>query len=68
MVFLFLGVATAATRGPLESTTKIVPGAVTFQNTEAMTKVRLKSRALFLYARLKYPCSIHTFSIADVQR
>ncbi|XP_071643066.1 uncharacterized protein [Temnothorax longispinosus] len=33
-----LGVA-AATRGPLESTTKIVPGAVTFQNTEAMTKM-----------------------------
>lgn len=28
------------TKGPLETTTKIVPGAVTFQNTEAMTKVR----------------------------
>lgn len=36
----FQGVVTAATRGPLESTTKIVPGAVTFQNTEAMTKVK----------------------------
>lgn len=34
------GANAAATRGPLETTTKIVPGAVTFQNTEAMTKVR----------------------------
>jgi hypothetical protein len=38
--YFFQGVVTVATRGPLESTTKIVPGAVTFQNTEAMTKVR----------------------------
>ncbi|XP_051166269.1 collagen alpha-1(XXII) chain isoform X2 [Leptopilina boulardi] len=34
-----LGTGTVSTRGPLESTTKIVPGAVTFQNTEAMTKM-----------------------------
>lgn len=46
----FQGVVTAATRGPLESTTKIVPGAVTFQNTEAMTKVR------FLKLGVNYNC------------
>ena len=54
--YFFQGVVTAATRGPLESTTKIVPGAVTFQNTEAMTKVKFFNYQdlLFLHERLKY--------------
>jgi len=51
----FQGVVTAATRGPLESTTKIVPGAVTFQNTEAMTKVRFSiNNKCFLMRVRKY--------------
>ncbi|KAK0161818.1 hypothetical protein PV327_008230 [Microctonus hyperodae] len=33
------GAGATVTRGPYESGTKIVPGAVTFQNTEAMTKM-----------------------------
>ncbi|XP_020710044.2 collagen alpha-1(XVIII) chain isoform X2 [Athalia rosae] len=39
------GSGTIATRGPAsESTTKIVPGAVTFQNTDAMTKMSAVSQ------------------------
>ncbi|XP_046410800.1 collagen alpha-1(IX) chain [Neodiprion fabricii] len=38
------GSGTVSTRGPPESTTKIVPGAVTFQNTEAMTKMSAVSQ------------------------
>lgn len=65
----FQGVVTAATRGPLESTTKIVPGAVTFQNTEAMTKVRSLGLGLTIIVSLRaIYFQYFRFTFTDVQR